>query len=48
MSHGLFQYKDAEYYLVEDEEGNILKKAKSSQTISRYVQKVAEDNLAKS
>jgi hypothetical protein len=48
MSHGLFEYKDAEYYWVEDEQGNILKKAKSSQTISRYVQKIAEENLAKS
>ena len=48
MSHGLFEYKYAEYYWVEDEQGNILKKAKSSQTISRYVQKIAEENLAKS
>lgn len=48
MSHGLFEYKDAEHYWVEDEQGNILKKAKSSQTISRYVQKIAEENLAKS
>ena len=48
MSHGLFEYKDAEYYWVEDEQGNILKKAKSSQSISRYVQKIAEENLAKS
>ena len=47
MSHGLFQYKDAEYYLLEDEQGNILKKAKSAQTISRYVQKIAEENLSK-
>ena len=47
MSHGLFQYKDSESYWVEDEQGNILKKAKSSQTISRYVQKIAEANLAK-
>ena len=48
MSHGLFQYKDADHYWFEDEQGNILKKAKSSQTISRYVQKVIEENLAKS
>ena len=47
MSHGLFQYKDAEYYLIEDEQGNILKKAKSAQAIRRYVQKIAEENLSK-
>jgi hypothetical protein len=47
MSHGLFEYKDAEHYWVEDEQGNILKKAKSSQTIARYVEKVAKENLAK-
>ena len=47
MSHGLFQYKDTEYYWIEDEQGNILKKAKSAQTISRYVQKIAEENLSK-
>ena len=47
MSHGLFQYKDAECYWVEDEQGDILKKAKSAQTISRYVQKIAEENLSK-
>ncbi len=47
MSHGLFEYKDAEHYWVEDEQGNILKKAKSSQTIARYVEKVVKENLAK-
>ena len=37
------------YYDVysKDEQGNILKKAKSAQTISRYVQKIAEENLSK-
>ena len=47
MSHGMFQYKDAECYWVEAEQGNILNKAKSAQTISRYVQKIAEENLSK-
>ncbi|MFM6944979.1 MAG: hypothetical protein ACKOXV_06850 [Bacteroidota bacterium] len=45
-SHGLNQYKDSEFYWVEDEQGNVLKKAKSGQTISNFVQKIAEEKLA--
>lgn len=42
MSHGLFQYKNSEFYWVEDEQGNVIFKAKSAQTIKNFVQKIAE------
>ena len=42
MSHGLFQYKDSEFYWVEDEQGYVLLKAKSAKTIQNFVQKIAE------
>jgi hypothetical protein len=38
MADGLFHYKDGDTYTAEDEEGYVLKRAKTSRTIDKFIQ----------
>jgi hypothetical protein len=38
MADGLFHYKNGDTYTAEDEEGYVLKRAKTSRTIDKFIQ----------
>jgi hypothetical protein len=38
MADGLFHYKDGDIHTAEDEEGYVLKQAKTSRTIEKFIQ----------
>jgi hypothetical protein len=40
MADGLFHCKDGDTYTAEDEEGYVLKRAKTSRTIDKFIQSV--------
>lgn len=47
MADGLYSYKNGDVYTVEDEDGNILKQAKTSRTIQRFVLQTLQERRSK-
>lgn len=47
MADGLYSYKNGDAYTAEDEDGNILKQAKTSRTIQRFVLQTLQERRSK-